>query len=921
MGAERVRPSEWARVRDFATAAPNTPSALAIGGEAGAGKSTLWRAGVEAATAAEFRVLRSEPTGSENDMSFAGLTDLLADSFAVLAGDIPAPQREALEVALLLRPAGTEPPTERAVGQAVLSVLRGYAALGPTLIAIDDAHWLDEASVNALVFALRRLRAVSVSLLLSARTESAGDPLAMAAPPPTERWHDLLEAVPSAALLELAPLNAQQVQRLLAGRVTRKQATWVAEQSRGNPFWARELAEAREFTDATVPPLAATLTRRLSETLTPQVADALAVVAAAGRIDLADAVAALDHLPDPGDAVDAAVLARVVVESDGRLAVAHPLIGAAAVAAMPPRRRSALYRRLAAQSHNPERHAHFAALAAGSGPDPAVASALAAAAEAAHARGANAAAGQFALQAVQFTPTAAKKSLVPRRIRAGELLFLSGEIEQSRDQLAALNLDELSTPDLERALPLLLDMTELLEGTTEANAIVVHAVDTAGPELRRRALVLALASDVAYGIPGGRRAAAEKAIRCAEFADPPAIDALHRSLINLVVAKVTGAEGLDTDLLDRAAELEPYVTSLRLHDSADLHRGLWARYTEDLDMARQALGRCIDRARAVGDDYALWTFLCYLAGTEIAAADYPAAAAIMADADAASEWHSWKPTPWLVETRCDLLIAAGDLDAADSLVVELVADGERSPLAAQFVAASVRGRTNAWRGETETSIAYLERAGWCADRCDWVDPAVRSRIDPYLAHSYVAAGRASEASPISARLREIGQRLHRPTFVGDARRIDAVIAADAGDLDAAAKAADDAVGAYAESPLRLEYAASLFILSRIQRRRRARAEARAALDEAARLADAIGHRPLLTQIERELKRRPGTGRAGAELTATEQRVADLIATGATNRDAASSLFISVRTVETHVASIYRKLGVRNRTELARRLAG
>lgn len=100
------------------------------------------------------------------------------------------------------------------------------------------------------------------------------------------------------------------------------------------------------------------------------------------------------------------------------------------------------------------------------------------------------------------------------------------------------------------------------------------------------------------------------------------------------------------------------------------------------------------------------------------------------------------------------------------------------------------------------------------------------------------------------------------------------------------------------TPLRLEYAASLFVLSRIERRR-----------------------PLQTQIERELKRRPRTGRARAELTATEQRVADLIASGATNRDAASSLFISGRTVETHVAVIYRKPGVRNRTELARRIAG
>ena len=62
-------------------------------------------------------------------------------------------------------------------------------------------------------------------------------------------------------------------------------------------------------------------------------------------------------------------------------------------------------------------------------------------------------------------------------------------------------------------------------------------------------------------------------------------------------------------------------------------------------------------------------------------------------------------------------------------------------------------------------------------------------------------------------------------------------------------------------------------------------------------------------------------RSGNELTATERRVADLIAAGATNRDAAAALFVSVRTIETHVASIYRKLGVRTRAELARRLAG
>src|SRR5262249_38611991 len=157
VSAELVRPAEWGRVREFATAMSDTPTALAITGEAGAGKSTLWHAGIDGAEAAGYRILRCEPTASEIDLSFAGLSGLLADPFILLTSDVPSPQREAFESALLLRPAGAEPPTERAVGLGTLAVLRACAAAGPTLIAIDDVHWLDEASLNALVFAVRRL--------------------------------------------------------------------------------------------------------------------------------------------------------------------------------------------------------------------------------------------------------------------------------------------------------------------------------------------------------------------------------------------------------------------------------------------------------------------------------------------------------------------------------------------------------------------------------------------------------------------------------------------------------------------------------------------------------------------------------------------------------------------------------------------
>jgi DNA-binding CsgD family transcriptional regulator len=236
----------------------------------------------------------------------------------------------------------------------------------------------------------------------------------------------------------------------------------------------------------------------------------------------------------------------------------------------------------------------------------------------------------------------------------------------------------------------------------------------------------------------------------------------------------------------------------------------------------------------------------------------------------------------------------------------------------RFKGACVRGKVSTWRGDPAGTVVHLERAAAYADEREWADPGVRDRIDPLLAEAYVAVGRPEDALRISAWLREVGERLARPALVGDAGRIEALVAASAGDLDAAAESARAAVAAHGASPLRVELARSLLTLGRIERRRRARKESRGALSGARKLAAQIGHRPLLAEIEQELPR-VVAARSGTELTATERRVAELIADGASNRDAASALFVSVRTVETHVASIYRKLGVRTRAELARRI--
>ena len=389
-----------------------------------------------------------------------------------------------------------------------------------------------------------------------------------------------------------------------------------------------------------------------------------------------------------------------------------------------------------------------------------------------------------------------------RRIRAGELLFLAGDVGTVTGAPEALDIDRLTTADLEQALPLLVDLTDLVHGDAAATAIVTRAVDAAGTDPRRRALVLALASDLIYGIRGGRRAAATEAISCAEAAGPAASPVLHRALINLVVAKVFAAEGLDAELLERAGRLEAGLPASRLHDTADLHRGIWSWYTDDLDTARAALQRSIARARDIGEDFALSLVLCYLATAEELAGDYTAAAAALEEADQAEAWHDWPTSSWHIEPRCELLIAAGNLDEAVGLADERLPDDEAQSADVRCFGACARGKVSMWRGDAAAAVRHFERAASYADQREWVDPGVRCRMDHLLAEMYVAVGRLDEAKRISAWLREVGLRLERPALIGDAARIDALAHAAVGDLDAAADHAQAAVAAHGSSPLR-----------------------------------------------------------------------------------------------------------------------
>ena len=228
------RESELAEVERFIDAADQGFAVLVLEGEAGIGKTTLWR---EARRLAEERgalVLRCRPSAAEAKFSFAGVADLLSvvdeEAFAAL----PEPQRAALEVALLRAAPPTRSPFSRAVSAAFLTLARGLADEQQVLLAIDDWQWLDAASRRVIEFAARRLESERVRLLCAVRSPVAA-PLLGGALAEERGRRVVLKSQSLAALGRIvADRLGQSLPRPVLVRIVRL--------SGGNPFYTLEVA-------------------------------------------------------------------------------------------------------------------------------------------------------------------------------------------------------------------------------------------------------------------------------------------------------------------------------------------------------------------------------------------------------------------------------------------------------------------------------------------------------------------------------------------------------------------------------------------------------------------------------------------------------------------------------------------------------
>ena len=905
-----------------------TPAALVIEGEAGIGKSTLWGAGVTEAMRRGDVVLSVRPAQSEARMSFAGLSDLLDPVADSLLSRLEVPQRTALEVALLRRvPAGV-PPNEREIGAAVLAALRVLASDLRVLLAIDDVQWLDRASAEVLAFALRRLRGEALSVLVTRRTADVGGPSASDHDGDARVVVDALDAL-SPVVLVLGPLPdvelVQLVRSQLGALPSSSDERGIVAAAGGNPFWALELGRTLQAagpsrgTELPVPESMAILLGRKLALQGDDARAALLVVAALSRPTWGATRRGLEGtVTDADAAIDAAVAADLITESAGRLRPTHPLLGSAALAAESPGQRHRLHRRLADISADPEQRARHLALATDGEPDSEVAHSLEVGALSARMRGATQTAAELAELAVALTPLADRAAISRRRLAAAELRFSAGDLVRCCELAEEIVRQGPSDSEWPSLLPLLVESTYWVRGQSAAQDLLRAVLDDSAAASRRRAVALACAADVGDGRGTSRGDLARESIALFDGLGDTDPGALSTALIYLAEDHLDAGQGLSTSLFDRAEAAEARQQLVQPHATPVLNRARSIRayqlkLVDDLDGARVELLHALSVARSEGDDASVPALLGHLALTECWAGHYPAA---LSAADEGLAQAGGVAPASLYAARAMLGVLMGDIAAACELVLgQLAGTNDRTLSKKTIVYQHVLGLAALLRGDAARALEHLELAWTAASGLGIREPGRRQRMEGDLAHALIIAGEFSRASDIAAEQRELGTRLGRPTLVGVGYRIDGLASAARGDLDAAVIALEAAVEAHILSPLPLELPRSLLALGQVQRRMRAKQAARASLVAAVEGFTALGAASWRQVADDELRRLDGA-RTGAKLTLAEDRVATLAAAGRNNKEIAAELFLSPRTVESHLATIYRKLAIRGRVDLA-----
>jgi DNA-binding CsgD family transcriptional regulator len=901
-------------------AADGTSSAVLVMGEPGIGKSTLGAAARERAVARGFGVLQTTGVEADADMAFAGLAELLAPALDLL-DSIPDSQARALRSALAIEPG--DPPAPFVVAAALISVLAAAAeSASGLLVHVDDAQWLDEESLGAVLFATRRLHMEGVVVVIAARPEPDRGL--------TMRGIEQIE------LTGLSDEEARSVVRTAAGSddISDEPMRRVVEAAAGNPLalvelprtLGRKALEGLEPLPSPVRPGAA-----IERAFEAQIAGLPVDTARALVVAAADETAYLDRILDafarlgiPRSALDDAERAGAVRIEAERLRFRHPLLRSVAYhrATAEERRQAhtALADAFTGERDQSRRVFHLADAA--TGPDEELAAELEQSAERALKRGAEAVASHTLTRAADLTPE--RNERARRLTEAGRGYARIGQLATASD-LAARGLaldpdDRFARANVEGLMAEIAlrsgrpaEARDLWEAAAESVADIVPEESATGwlgiamsarlvgnweAMLRACDRVIELAeqggSSFKRAIGEGMKAAALLAKGRVEEAEP---------LVDAGEAIVLDPEARELPIEVVAAPLLSLVLMERFDRAEKLMSTLIADARER--SALTALIFCLVQRS-----------LLNLRRGRLQAAQADGLEALKLAEDAQQIAHVLALTGPLAEVEAALGHERECRERAQTAI------GVFEMIGAEGSAMWPRSAL----GLLELGLAHPEAALHHLAECEQ-NARATGLVNPNFvqwAANYV------EALVRSGRRDDAAAAMHWLEGPGGSRWADAaadrcrgLLAEDDGEADGRFEASAEA---FDRGGMPFEAARSRLCWGERLRRSRRRGDARDPLRKALATFERVGAEPWAARARDELRAAgeavtPNAGSVADELTPHELRIALLVAEGRTNPEVAAELFNSRKTVEHHLSQIYRKLGVRSRTELARLMAG
>ncbi|GAA2207661.1 LuxR family transcriptional regulator [Nonomuraea monospora] len=892
------REPEIATLDGFLDRVRERGEALLVRGAPGIGKSALLSFAVERAEARNLLVSTASGVQSETHLPFAGLHQLLRPMLAA-AGRLPGRQREALLGAFGM--AGTGDPEPFLVALAVLNLLGDAAAHRPLLIAVDDVQWLDAPTTEVLGFVARRLRSDPIVLLMALRD---GHPTSLDASDVPELRLNGLEPAAAEALLDAGSSG------LSVGLRWR-----VLSEAAGNPLALVELPlalDAGTVTDETgFLPLTARLERafavRLAE-LPPHTRGLLLVAAANDGHDLADALAGgatVTGADLTAEALVPALDAGLVELHDQTLRFRHPLVRSAIYHKAGGTDRLAAHAALAqVHARDPDRRAwHRAAAIAHR--DESVAAELEEVAVRARQRGAITVAVTALRRAAEVSEEPAAGA--HRLLTAAELAFELGRGDQAAELLALAQPSVLG--DLPHARGVWL--SEVLgEGRNDGPARIrrlvtmAEAAQAAGDRELALNFVRAAAIRCWWSDPGWEQRSRVIALagRLAAGDDDPEL---------LVTMATAGAVEHGAEVIERLAK----VGGARLDADVTRLLGVAASTVGAFDLVGGFLESSIADLRTQGRLGLLTRALSTQVWRQVFCGDWAGALLVAEEAERLARETA---QPRRQASALGMLALLAGLRGEEERGLALAAEGERvlGTVDISSVVALIehaRGVIALCAGRYDDAFGHLWRLFEPGDAAH--HPIWQQWVISELAEAAVAAGRTEQARRAVAELEQVAARTPAPLLHVGLRHARASLADDA-DAEALYQ---DALGAdlshWPMARARLLLGHGMWL-----RRRRRIQEARVPLRAARDAFDVLG---LLAWGEKARQELRAAGEASdrrvapaaEQLTSQELHIARLAAAGLSNREIAQQLYLSHRTVSTHLYRAFPKLGITARGQL------